>query len=618
VREVIRGHRYCAAHPELFDVPLPSWPQPGDEFDGLTVVRELGRGAFARVFLAVDPKTGDRPVALKLSATPSDEARTVGPIRHSNIAGIHRASRVDGFHAICMPFVGAATLQDVIGSVFRRGGSRRSGRTVLDVIDLTARLLPLAPPDAGGSPLRADLSYSEAFAAIALRLSDALAHLHRSGIAHGDLKPSNILLGPGGHPYLIDFNLATTPGDSLLRCGGTLPYMAPERLRVLLDEQPTPTDGRHADVYSFGVVMFEALTGRLPFGPADLPELSEVATDLLRRQTAGPPAVGPEVPPALARVVRDCLTPEPAARPTADELKAALLQFHGRKNRLPLVAFGATLALGLVLVGVMGWSAIQPSDSPAKSPEPSLPVVTVTAKPTTAQNFFDRGQKLLGEHDYQGARADFDKARTLREDGPTLAYLAHCMAVLDQPQTALEWFGEAIERYGYSAPWVHCNRAYCLTRVRPTTAEYELAVHEATIALKADPDLRPARYNRAFARYHLNREYLKTGRPADWTDCLADIEGVMKSGDFDADLYYEAALILTAGAAGDEARFARAVGYLADAVSLGRPPGSFARDIGLGPLKVRPDFNQLFLLSPGPARKKVPGSNLHFVSPPSK
>src|SRR5690349_176321 len=57
IREVIRGHRLLADHPELL-APAPNWPRPGERFEDLHIVRELGRGAFARVFLARDPTAG--------------------------------------------------------------------------------------------------------------------------------------------------------------------------------------------------------------------------------------------------------------------------------------------------------------------------------------------------------------------------------------------------------------------------------------------------------------------------------------------------------------------------------------------------------------------------------
>src|SRR5206468_1591385 len=63
LREVLLGHQMLADHPELFaPPPAADWPRPGDRVEGLDVVAELGRGSFARAYLARDPETGDRPV----------------------------------------------------------------------------------------------------------------------------------------------------------------------------------------------------------------------------------------------------------------------------------------------------------------------------------------------------------------------------------------------------------------------------------------------------------------------------------------------------------------------------------------------------------------------------
>src|SRR5439155_14842985 len=117
----------------------------------------------------------------------------------------------------------------------RRGGRRpASGRDLL--ADLDGVSAPEYPPARLARPARellAGLSYPKALAWIVARLAEALDHAHRRGVGHGDLKPSNILLTADGHPMLFDFNLAVDwrsdvpVGDS----GGTLAYMAPERLR---------------------------------------------------------------------------------------------------------------------------------------------------------------------------------------------------------------------------------------------------------------------------------------------------------------------------------------------------------------------------------------------------
>ena len=175
VREVIRGHRVFAEHPELFSEEAV-WPQPGAVFEGCVVVRELGRGAFARAYLARDPATGGRPVVLKLSRLPSGEACTLGPIAHPHVVAVHWARPVRGLHAVCMPFVGATTLGDVIATAFRQSVAvaPRSARTILCAIDATTTV-PVPPFLRGG-----ESSYPDAVATVAARLAGALAHLHRA------------------------------------------------------------------------------------------------------------------------------------------------------------------------------------------------------------------------------------------------------------------------------------------------------------------------------------------------------------------------------------------------------------------------------------------------------
>ena len=81
-------------------------------------------------------------------------------------------------------------------------------------------------------------SYDQAIAWIGARLGEALDYAFSRGVVHGDVKPSNILLSADGNPRLLDFNLARdssglAPTSPVKDLGGTLAYMAPERLRAL-------------------------------------------------------------------------------------------------------------------------------------------------------------------------------------------------------------------------------------------------------------------------------------------------------------------------------------------------------------------------------------------------
>ena len=226
-------------------------PEEGDEIGPYRLRRELGEGAFARVFLAEQSDLGGRPVVLKVSTRPSPEARLLARARHAHIVEVFdRIEAEDGsLHLVSMPFLGGATL----GRVNSEGEGRpRSGRDLLARLD--AASAPEYPPAGVARPAREivlKLSYPKAIAYLFARLAEALDHAQRKGVTHGDLKPSNILLTADGLPMLFDFNLAVDWDDpeGAGEGGGTLPYMPPERLRAIASARsgergPDAPDGR--------------------------------------------------------------------------------------------------------------------------------------------------------------------------------------------------------------------------------------------------------------------------------------------------------------------------------------------------------------------------------------
>ena len=113
---LIEVQRLLHQDPRLRDIQEDLfWPEPGECFLGFTLIAELGRGTFGRVFLASEPALGGRLVALKVAPQGGQEAETLGKLRHPNIMPVYsvQEDRASGLTAVCMPYLGRATFRDV-------------------------------------------------------------------------------------------------------------------------------------------------------------------------------------------------------------------------------------------------------------------------------------------------------------------------------------------------------------------------------------------------------------------------------------------------------------------------------------------------------------------------
>lgn len=147
--------------------------------------------------------------------------------------------------------------------------------------------------------------------AIVTGILRGLAPIHRRGLCHGDVKPSNVMFDSLGRVTLVDFGMARVLGGAV----GATEYAAPERL---LGE---PTDAR-SDVFSVGAVMFEALTGQ---SRRESRPSSDGTGEHLVTTPRDPSAVDPTVPADLGRIVRRALARRPESRfADAAEMLAAL------------------------------------------------------------------------------------------------------------------------------------------------------------------------------------------------------------------------------------------------------------------------------------------------------
>jgi len=164
----------------------------------------------------------------------------------------------------------------------------------------------------------------------------ALAFAHSRGVLHRDVKPKNVMVGPFGEVYLVDWGIALELGepDSLARgseFSGTTAYVAPEQLTGQAD-----TLGPWTDTYLLGATLFHVLTG----GP---PHAGKPVAKRIAEEAAGtePPALPDDVPFELRRITRAALEPDLAKRTTHPEgFRQALAAFLQHRAALRLVERG--------------------------------------------------------------------------------------------------------------------------------------------------------------------------------------------------------------------------------------------------------------------------------------
>ncbi len=331
--KVLEVHEYLEQHPNAFvKKPSPGWPEAGEQISGFTLVREIGRGGFSRVFLAREKGLGDRDVVVKICKQANHEAAWLGRLEHPHVVPVHSVKLLPrrGFTVICMPHLGSATLADVIKEVFEPENPSQRGAAVLKAIERANQRhgLPRNEREVDFAKLHWTLrrgSYAEAIVEIGAQICGALAYAHGKGIHHCDVKPSNVLLTTAGRSLLLDFNLSMQHGGSGAIVGGTLPYMAPEQLQFLLAAkgEHLPQIDARSDLFAFGVTMFQTLTGRLPFSAGDPSDArEESARRLLDQQRQGRNLRGElerVVSPAVARVISQCLAFDPDDRPASAE-----------------------------------------------------------------------------------------------------------------------------------------------------------------------------------------------------------------------------------------------------------------------------------------------------------
>jgi serine/threonine protein kinase/predicted Zn-dependent protease len=237
------------------------------------VLREIGRGGQATVYLAEDSRLG-RQVALKVldpgvAPDPSAlerfrrEAEITSRLDHPGICTVYETGEERGAVWIAMRYVEGDSLAKKIAAA--RVGSG-SGESTFVVVPRTADQ-EVRPAPAAGEPPTGPGTWTEISGVLALfeNAARALHVAHEHGVIHRDVKPGNLMVAADGHPVILDFGLAQdierglpalTQSGSLL---GTPAYMSPEQLT------PRTSLDRRTDVYSLGVSLYECLTLTRPF-----------------------------------------------------------------------------------------------------------------------------------------------------------------------------------------------------------------------------------------------------------------------------------------------------------------------------------------------------------------
>ncbi|HEX3130227.1 MAG TPA: serine/threonine-protein kinase, partial [Thermoanaerobaculia bacterium] len=277
---------------------------------------EIARTAQTAIYRVRTGAAGGSPLALKVALRASDpedlarfrhEVRLLSEARHPNVVAVYDFGVLPGD----FPFL---TMEMVEGG---RVAERLKGQGW-------------------------DVFYD-----VAIQAAAGLAHIHRQGVVHMDVKPANLGVTAGGNGdfrlKILDFGLAhEVRGPLDRRIRGTLAYTAPE---VLLQD----SYDHRADLYSLGLTLFELATGVLPSAGRD--DMAAIRFHL-EGELPDPLRMRPDMPPELARILRRLLHRDPADRyASAGRLLLDLAQAAGRPLDAAALSFSEGKVLASRLVG---------------------------------------------------------------------------------------------------------------------------------------------------------------------------------------------------------------------------------------------------------------------------
>ncbi len=261
------------------------------------IIREIGKGGFSSIYEAFDTLE-ERPVAVKILDYKGDierilrfrhEVAILSRLEHPHVVKVFHVAREDEIYYLVMELIKGVTLSDYL---------RSKGR--LEVMEAVF---------------------------IIIQAAKALDHVHRQGIIHRDIKPTNIMIIQNGEATakILDFGFAwmVTLADRFASNSviGTLSYMAPEQTGIL----QVPIDFR-ADLYALGVVFYELLTGIPPFKGSDA---GSIIHQHIAKLPPLPRTINPDIPPILEEIAMKLLKKDPQDRyQTARGLIADLKKYQ--------------------------------------------------------------------------------------------------------------------------------------------------------------------------------------------------------------------------------------------------------------------------------------------------
>jgi beta-lactam-binding protein with PASTA domain len=318
-------------------------------FDGrYRIIRKLGSGGMANVYLAEDQELGRR-VAIKIlnDRHAGDEqfverfrreAKNAAGLSHPNIVSIYDRGEAEGTYYIAMEYLDGRSMKELILS-------------------------------RGPAPVSVAVDYARQILA-------ALRFAHRNGIVHRDIKPHNVLVDADGHVKVTDFGIARAGASQMTEEGsiiGTAQYLSPEQARG------TPVD-QTSDLYSLGIVLYEMLTGNVPFNGESPVEIA------MKHLSATPQpltATRPDIPKSLESVILRALAKDPAARyQSADEMDAELERVGRGLNVSRETEEAATTVLRGAALTDAAQTTIVPRDAATQVRPPRPP----------ADDYFDYGE----------------------------------------------------------------------------------------------------------------------------------------------------------------------------------------------------------------------------------